>query len=127
MNNCSILIKTVADGVENTVRRDGKFLVGETVKICYAEQSAEICLTIENGCVTIERKGDYGMFLQLTPHTITAGTLSISGNQGEIRVQTERVECTQSENGLRVRLQYTLLIGNERQEMQLFIVVKQRK
>lgn len=127
MNNCSILIKTKADGVENTVRREGNFSVGETVKICYAEQNAEICLTIENGCATIERKGDYGMCLQLTPHTITAGTLSISGNQGEIRVETKCVECKQSENGLRVRLQYALLLGNEQQEMQLFIVVKQRK
>ena len=127
MNNCSILIQTVADGVENTVRRDGKFSFGKPVRICYVEPNAEICLTLENGVATIERKGDYGMFLRLTPHTITAGTLCISGNQGEIRVQTERVEYKETENGLRVRLQYALLLGNERQEMQLFIVVKQRK
>jgi uncharacterized beta-barrel protein YwiB (DUF1934 family) len=127
MNNCSILIKTVADEVENTVRRDGKFSIGKSVKICYAEQNAEIDLTIENGCARIERTGDYGMRLQLTPDTITAGTLSIGGNQGEIRVQTEKVECKATENGLRVRLQYALLLGKERQEMQLWIVVKERK
>ncbi len=127
MNNCSIFIKTVADGVENTVTHDGKFSVGEAVTICYTEQNAEICLTMEKGCAHIERKGDYGMRLSLVPCMVTAGTLSIGGNQGELRVQTERVECKIAENGLRVRLQYALLTGNERQSMRLWIVVKERK
>ncbi len=87
--------------------------------LCYKQGDAEVVVRVFSNGIVVERKGDYGLRLDLREGEKTKGTLSIAGNEGEIDVYTEKSAYSISKSHLLVRLQYSLYFGQEKQDMRL--------
>lgn len=125
MQKCFLTITSVADGKESSFARTGKFESSlNSTCICYQEENADVSLRLENGVVSIDRKGDYTLCLRLKKGEKTQGWLGINGTQGEIETETSRIAYSVTENSFMLSLRYTLLIGGERQDMKFCLYAK---
>ncbi len=120
MQNCDLTIVTIADGRETRIRRNAEMeLKPLSAVLCYKEEEALITVRIENGKVSLERQGDYSLFLPLQEGRTLIGKLGFGGAEGEIAVQAERVGFSIGERSLLANLKYSLDFGQEKQKMQI--------
>ncbi len=125
MQNCRVAIETLTDGKKTKILRAGKLSFSEEeIRLSYVEENAKVFLLLKNGEATVERQGDYTLYLPLSSGKITLGKIGTLGSEGEIPVQTDYVRYVKKENGLEISLRYRLLFGEEGQDMRLHLQVK---
>ena len=128
MQACYLTITTTADGVETKVSKTAEMdLEIQSAKLRYQDEGALVNLSVQGECVTIERQGDYTLFLPLTRGETTVGKLGIGGSCGELRLYTHKVQYTITEESLLLLLRYDMLMGEETQEMSLRLLAKLKK
>ncbi len=125
MQACYLTITTTADGVETKVSKTAEINLGiQSAELRYQDEGAFVHLSLRGESVTIERQGDYTLFLSLNRGETTVGTVGIGGSYGEIRLYTHKVQYTLNEESLLLLLRYDMLIGEETQEMSLRLLAK---
>ena len=125
MRKCLVNITTSADGVENTITREGRMSFSETlVKLVYQEENALVCMEFCGSSTRVERSGDYTLKLSLQSGKSGEGEIGINGASGSVGTFTDRILYSTTEDSLRVVLHYDLLIAGQRQKMRLNIRAK---
>ena len=120
MKACKLTITTTADGVENSVTREGEMeLLLTGVQLRYREENAFVVMILKGESAEIQREGDYSLRLFLKRGEVSQGTIGIGGSNGEIQMFTHRVSYSVSKDSLLLSLHYDLLISGEKQEMKL--------
>ena len=123
MKLCQLNITTSADGVENSIVREGEMdLSFSDLRICYREDNALVFLQLKEGVTSIVRKGDYTLSLSLKQGELTKGEIGIGGQGGEVETFTHRMAYSLSKNSILLLLHYDLIISGEKQEMKLRIL-----
>lgn len=109
---CQVALTTTVDGKKTRVTRKGNLLISDNqTRITYEEENAFIAVCIENGIVTLTRKGDYSLYLRLEKGKTLDGSLGLGGSEGAIQVKTERIGYFFSKNEVVLDLKYVLLAG----------------
>lgn len=125
MQTWQITITTSVDGVETQITRKGEVEVAPSlVRVCYREENCVVSLFLEEEQAKMQRQGDYQLSLHLKTNERTTGRLGIGGSQGEILVDTHKINYTAGKNSVLIALHYDLIIGGEKQEMRLKIQAK---
>ncbi|MBQ8343101.1 MAG: DUF1934 family protein [Clostridia bacterium] len=125
MQACQVMISTKADGTGNEIIREGEMdIFPRSANLVYREENALVKLSLHDAKAEIVREGDYTLSLFLESGKTTKGTIGINGNNGEILTKTHAVEYKIAENYVVTRLAYDLLIGTEKQEMELRLLAK---
>lgn len=125
MQACDITISTKTNGRENKISRSGEMELSLTsAKVSYIEENARVTLTLEKGIVTIDRDGDYSLFLVLERGKLREGSLGINGSAGSIHTNTYRIAYSLTEKSLLLSLHYDLLTGGDPQRMQIRVFSK---
>lgn len=121
MQGCKFTITTAVDGEENTVVKQGNIdFLENAVILQYAEESANVCITLQKGEATIARQGDYSLCLALKQGKQTEGSIGLGGADGKIAIQTHNVKFVKERNVFRLSLRYDLIFSQEeKQKMQL--------
>ncbi len=124
---CKLTILSFVDGQENKRIRMGKLeREGEKHILFYREESAQVRICLQGGKATVDRVGDYSLFLPLEEGKVTLGRLGMGGSEGEIPVATSVIDYKAEENFLKVVLGYRLQFGAEPQKMRLEITAQTR-
>ena len=117
----TVNIVTTTDGKASEISRRAECTFGlNSARICYREESASVQVILQDGCVDILRKGDYGMSLHLVEGETSAGTLEMGGKAGELCIAVDRIGYSVTAKSLLLKLQYAILFGEEeKQEINL--------
>ena len=122
MQACKLTINTCVDGQETEFSCPGELeLSAFGAKLQYRQENALVTLVFNKETVSIVRLGDYTLKLFLQSGVRTVGYLGIGGNEGEVEIETERVDYAVRKNALLAMLHYDLIIGGEVQRMKLRI------
>lgn len=125
MQKCVVNITTTADGAENTIIREGKMSLSESlVKLTYREENALICMELKENTARMERSGDYSLKIFLENGKAGQGEIGINGVSGSIGTFTDRILYSVTEDSLHAVLHYDLLIAGQRQKMRLNLRAK---
>ena len=125
MQACRIIINTTVDGCETQTIREGEMLLTSlSATLVYREENAEVSVVLENGVAKIERLGDYALSLILQGEEITQGLIGLGNSQGEIQTYAYKVAYSIGKDSALAVLHYDLIIGQERQEMKLWLHAK---
>ena len=125
MQACKLTITTTADGVENSITREGEMELSlAKVLLRYREENAFVVLILEGDTAKIEREGDYSLRLTLKEGETLMGEIGIGGAGGEIHTFAHRVAYSVSKDSLLLSLKYDLLISGEKQEMKLRLLAR---
>lgn len=128
MQTCDLTIVTTVDGTQNRIVREGEILNSFTsVELRYREENAFVIVRIKGESAEIERQGDYSLRLHLERGKECEGSIGIGGNEGSIQVFTQEIAYSAKEDSVLLKLQYSLLIGSEKQDMKLLIMAKIKK
>lgn len=120
MKACRLTITTMADGVENSIVREGKMrLALSEAELFYREESALVAIKLHDSMAEIVREGDYTLHLSLKEGKQTLGSIGIGGAEGEIQTFARRIAYSVFKDALLLSLHYDLVISGERQEMKL--------
>ena len=122
MQACKLMISTMVDDQKTEFSCQGELdlsTFGATLR--YRQENALVTVTWKGESVFIERQGDYTLRLLLQRGVRTCGSIGIGGNEGEIEIETHRLDYAVSKNSLLSMLHYDLIIGGETQHMQLRI------
>ena len=120
MQDAYLTISTTVDGKESRMSCKAELeLVSTSASLRYRDENASVSLSLYGDSLTIERVGDYGLYLPLTENAYTVGRISIAGQDGNVKIYTERLAYTIGKSTLLLQLFYTLFFGEEKQEMRL--------
>ena len=122
MEACKLTINTSADGQETEFSCPGEMKLstfGATLR--YRQENALVTLTLDGETALVERVGDYTLKLFLKRGVRTVGSIGIGGNEGEVEVETSRVDYVIRKDSLLAMLHYDLIFGGEAQKMKLRI------
>jgi len=123
MQACRMTITTNADGVENTITRDGEMEISlNAVILRYREENAFVWMKLQGESAELERAGDYSLRLKLNRGEICKGEIGIGGNGGEIETFAKKVNYSVSKDSVLLSLHYDLIISGEKQEMKLRLI-----
>jgi hypothetical protein len=126
MQDAYLTISTTVDGKESRMSCKAELALAPTSAVLrYQDENASVSLTLNGDSLTIERMGDYGLYLPLTENAYTVGRLSIAGQDGDVKIYTKRLAYTIGKSSLLLQLFYTLFFGEEKQEMRLRIRASQ--
>lgn len=122
VENCTLSIVSCVDGVSSKTETKG-FLDFEGKLLSYtdAEGTTEISFNNE---ITVERKGNYGLFLLLRQGETTTGKLSIGSNVGELPILTQNCRYELSQKCLKFWMNYDIDMSGTVQNMRLYLVAK---
>ena len=122
MQRAFLTITTTVDGEESRISRVAEMELSScSARLRYEEQGAFIAIEVADGAVSYVCEGDYGLSLRLLEGKQTEGQLSLGATQGVLLVTTKKVQYNISKSGLLLKMEYTLLFGEEKQEMRLNI------
>ena len=125
MQACKLTITTTADGVENSITREGEMELSLSKTLLrYCEENAFVVIILEGDTAKIEREGDYSLRLSLKEGETLTGEIGIGGAGGEIQTFAHRVAYSVSKDSLLLSLKYDLLISGEKQEMKLRLLAR---
>ena len=125
MEKCRLTIITTADGQDNRVFLDGEIEAKtQVIKVQYADNGAQVTLSVKNEEVFIEREGDYSLNLHLKKDSVCKGSIGIAGSKGEVETKAHEISYSLKEDSFLLSLQYDLLIGNETQAMKIRLLGK---
>ena len=125
MRACNVMLSTKTDGVGNETIRDGEIeIFPRAANLIYRDDNAIVKLSLHGERVEVCREGDYTLSLFLQNGKTTEGEIGIGGNSGKILTKTHAIDYKITEDYVVARLRYDLLIGTERQEMELSLLAK---
>ena len=125
MRNCSISITTTVDGNALETVKKGECVLGlTTARLCYFEEQAKVCITLENDELRIVREGDYTQDLYFVRGKTCEGKLGIGGADGVIYTNTKKLGYSLTETSFLLSLHYDLIVGGEPQSMQIRLFAK---
>ena len=125
MKNCTLNITTTVDGIATSIQRNGQAsLTPISAHIIYKEENAVVEITLSEGLLHIERRGDYTQSMYFCERKRMTGKLGIGGADGEIHTHTDALSFSLSETALLLSMHYVLLIGDEPQNMKIRLFVK---
>ncbi len=128
MQACKMTITTSADGVENTITREGEMELSAYGAILrYREENAFVWMKLQGESAEIERQGDYSLRLKLKRGEICEGEIGIGGSGGAIETYARKVNYSVSKDSILLSLHYDLIISGERQEMKLRLISRLRE
>ncbi len=120
MQNGFLTIVTAVDGVESRISCKAEMELSPLSAVLrYSDENAIVEMRISGNAVGIKRDGDYSMHLFLEEGKRTKGGIAIAGNVGDLIAETERVVYTVGKNSLLMQLHYTLIFGEEKQDMRI--------
>lgn len=120
MKACRLAITTTAEGVENSIDREGEMELSlSKVLLRYREENAFVFIKLEGETAEIERQGDYTLRLCLKRGKLAKGKIGLGGDDGEIETFAHRVLYFVSKDSILLSLHYDLIISGEKQEMKL--------
>lgn len=120
MQRAFLSITTTVDGEEHRISRDAEMeLSSVSAVLRYEEEGAMVSLEIVDGVVSYVREGDYGLSLRLVEGQRTEGKLLLGASSGTMLAETKKIQYNISKSGLLFKAEYTLLFGEEKQEMRL--------
>ncbi len=123
MKPCKLTITTVADGVENSITRDGEMELSATRNLlAYREEGAFVRIQLQGQAAELIRQGDYTLRLSLKDKEETVGEIGFGGTGGEIGIYTHKLAYSTSSDALLLSIRYDLLISGEKQEMSLRLI-----
>ena len=123
---CQVTVETTADGKKTKIAREGELQITPTgATLSYAEENANVTLTLQNGTAQIVRQGDYTLCMRLEKVKTTSASLSLGGSVGEMQTKTERIGYAIQDKELSLQLKYTLFATGEPQRMQVKIHAKE--
>ena len=127
MQDCKVMISTKTDGAGNEICRDGEMeIFPRAANLIYREENALVRVSLHDGKAQVVREGDYTLSLFLENGRTTQGTIGISGNVGEISMQTFAVEYKIAEDFVAAHLCSDLILGAERQKMELRLLATKK-
>lgn len=122
MQNAFLTIVTMVDGEEHRISRKAEMeLAPLSAALHYEEEAARVCLELKDGEVYFQREGDYSLSMHLVEGQTTEGQLSLAAFQGALTIMTKKIAYNISKSGLLLKVEYTLIFGEEKQEMRLRI------
>lgn len=125
MQSCRITIATTADGKETQFVRAGSMRLSPLpCELTYREENAEVRITLEKGCATVERTGDYTLSLFLKEGERREGALGIAGAAGSVQTVTHKLAYSVQKDSLLLSMRYDLVFGGEKQEIKLRLYAK---
>lgn len=123
---CSVSVTTVADGVETKFDYTGEMSLGlQSVQIRWKETQAEVLLSVKEDTAEIKRAGDYSLNLFLKKGATLVGRIGISGSEGEVQTYTRYFAYSIREKSALLSFKYDLIIGAEKQRMEIRILARQ--
>ena len=125
MRACKVTITTLADGVENSIARNGEMDLSALGGILrYTEENASVEITLKDETATVERQGDYSLLIPLKKDVLCNGQLGICGNVGDVQTYTHKIAYTTTKDSLLLVLHYDLIISGETQKMRLRLLAR---
>ncbi len=126
MRDGYLTIVTSVDGTETRFSTKAEMEIAPlSAVLCYNDADANVTISLRGNEAVIERCGDYSMRLCLREGEDTNGTLSIAGSVGEVKIFTERLAYSISKSSILLQMYYTLIFGEEKQNMRLRINASQ--
>ena len=128
MKACQVNILTTVNGTTGEVRRKGSMELAETAaEIVYQDEGAEVVVKLQDGTLSIDRRGDYDLLLNFKQGEKCECSLGIDGSQGILHTKTEKLMYTISGDRFLLVLHYTLYTGGDPQAMQIRMTAKKAK
>jgi len=125
MKVCKVTITTVADGRENTITRKGEMDVSSVGGILrYQEENAKVNVRLQGNSATIERFGDYTLFLPLEQNVFCDGEIGIGGSGGTVKTYAHKIAYAVTKDSLLLSLHYDLIISGEVQKIRLRLLAR---
>ena len=125
MKNCKITITTAIDNQSTETTREGQALLTPfKAKALYNEVGAQVEISLEEELLRIVRTGDYTQTLLFKNGETLEGKLGIGGSEGVIYTHTEKMIFSLSDSSLLLSLHYSLLIGDEPQDIKIRMFIK---
>ena len=123
---CQVTVDTTTDGKKTRISREGNLQITPTgVTLSYAEETANVTVTLQDGVAQMIRQGDYALCMRFEKGKKTNATLGLGGNVGEMQTVTERIGYAIKDGELSLHLKYTLLATGDPQTMQVKIHAKE--
>lgn len=127
MYACTLTIFSSVDGKDSTFRTEGRYrLYPDRTEIRYAEENSNVLLCITSEGATIERTGEYTLFLPLLEGKRTSGKIGIGGSCGSVDISTKKSELSLKEDGIAFSAAYALHFDGEMQRMKLRVLARKR-
>ncbi len=127
MAACNVFITTIVDGAETKFRYEGELSIRvQSFEIRYFEPQARVCLFVGNDRAEMKREGDYSLKLFFERDAMLNGTLGIAGSEGSVQTHTHYFAYSVKEKSALLSLKYDLIIGTEKQRMEIRILARQK-
>jgi uncharacterized beta-barrel protein YwiB (DUF1934 family) len=125
MKNSKITITTTIDNQSTeTVRAGQALLTPFNARAVYNESNAQVVISLEDGVLRIVRTGDYTQTLLFKNGETLEGSLGIGGAEGVIYTKTHKLAFSLSDTSMLLSLHYSLLIGDEPQDVKIRMFIK---
>jgi len=117
---CQVSIITTVNGQEGEVKRAGNMVLAPLfATVVYEDNGANVTVKLEDGKLSIDRRGDYDLLLNFQLGQTCECTLGIEGSVGVLHTKTDKLMYTVSDDSFLLVLHYTLLTGGDPQEMRV--------
>lgn len=124
---CYVSVTTTTDGVETKFDYAGEMSLGlQSLQIDWRETQAEVSLSVNENTAEITRSGDYSLKLFLKKGATLTGKIGISGSEGEVQTYTRYFAYSIREKSALISFKYDLIIGEEKQRMEVRILARQK-
>ena len=128
MQKGTLTIITEIDGEKTQVEYAAQIcLQGQAVTLVYTDNESTVRIAYDNGLLQIARQGGYQMQLTLRQGEITAGSLGIGAQSGEVAVHTQKLTSKIKAGGWLCTAKYALIIGGQPQvtSVRMYAAVKE--
>ena len=128
MQKGTLTIITEIDGKKTQVEYAAQIcLQGQAVTLVYTDNESTVRIAYDNGLLQIARQGGYQMQLTLRQGEITAGSLGIGAQSGEVAVHTQKLTSKIKADGWLCTAKYALIIGGQPQvtSVRMYAAVKE--
>ena len=100
-------------------------LESDSAFLRYYDGGSLVGLWLKNNELTIERRGDYNLFLRLKENEILESSLGFGSSSGRIFAETHALDYSITKTSLLLSVKYALCFdGGEKQEMKIRLIAK---
>lgn len=125
MQDCDLTIDSVSNGEKKTYTLSGKMEISSfSVRLCYADEGAEVTIEANEKGVRIQRTGDYLLRLPLHSGEKTRGAIGVLGMEGSVDIVTDSLSHSVVDDCFSLLAEYALMFGSEEQKMELRLNAK---
>ena len=100
-------------------------LESDSAFLRYYDGNSLVGLLLKNEELTIERRGDYNLFLRLKANEELESSLGFGRSSGKIYTKTHSLDYSITKNSILISVKYALYFdGGEKQEMKIRLLAK---